>query len=170
MKRNQSIISYLLAFVLFAIAVKLLGLVHFNNYQLLAVVFVGYGAGTVYSSMGNNRKLSLFLGTIAFLVGIIFLLIGIQDIFYSSSIFFPSMLFILGIGGLMLFIDNIADKTILLISIILIVLGFIYTAVSGNLNFSSFIKSLYELALEYWLVILVVIIVIFLVATTGKDE
>ncbi len=170
MNRNQLIILYLIIFIFFAIALKYFGLAQYDNLELLAVIFVAYGSGTVYNTIGQNKKFSLFVGTSAFLSGIVFFLIGKQQIFNSSGILFPSILFILGIGCLMLFFDNTADKSLLIIAAVFMVLGIIYTGVSGSFNTATFLNSLYELAQEYWLIILVVIIAIYLVSRGRKKQ
>ena len=170
MKKFNNIILYLLGFIILAYLLKLIGLVSFNNYELLAVVFAAYGSGTVYNSMGKNKKFGLFVGTAAFQAGVVFLLIGREQIPNTSGVIFPALLFILGIGCFMLFWDNTSDKTLLLISVIFILLGIVYTAVSGSFNISTFMNSLAGVIPEFWLLILVVIIVIYAVAKSGKNK
>ncbi len=170
MNRNHYILIFLILFIFLAFAFKYFGFAYFDNYELLAVVFAAYGSGTVYSTFGKNKKFSLFVGTAAFLVGIVFFLIGKQQIFNSSAILFPSVLFILGIGCLMLFFDNTSDKSLLIVSGVFILLGILYTSISGSLNAGTFFRSLYELASEYWLIILVVAIVIYLFSRRRKNN
>ena len=168
MKKNYNIVLYLFGFILFAYITKFLGLVFFNNYELFAVVFAAYGSATVYASMGENKKFGLFIGTASFLAGGIFLLIGKQQIPETSAIFFPSVLFIIGIGCFILFIDNPSDKTLFLVTIIFVLLGLIYTTVTGSFNLSGFLNSFNGIISEFWIIILVVAIVIFLLAKGGK--
>ncbi len=168
MKKNYNIVLYLLGFILFAYITRFLGLVFFNTYELFAVVFAAYGAATVYSSMGENKKFALFIGTASFLAGVVFLLIGKQQIPDASVIIFPSVLFIVGVGCFILFIDNPSDKTLFLVSIIFVLLGVIYTTVSGSFNLSGFIISFNGIISEFWIIIFVVAIVIFLFVRGGK--
>ena len=168
--KTKNIILYLIGFILIAVILKLVGLVNFNNFELLAVIFAAFGSGTVYNSMGKNKKISLFFGSAAFLAGVVFLLIGSRQIPNTSHIIFPSVLYIIGISCFMLYLDNTSDKTLILVSFIFILLGVIYTAISGSFSFDTFIGTLSDVIGEFWLVLLVVIIVIYINAKGGDKK
>lgn len=168
MRGSQSLISYLAVFILFSLAVKLLGFTYFDNEELLAVVFIAYGGGTVFSSVGNNKRLSVVIGTAVFLIGIIFFLNSNFTILNSSSLILPSAIFIAGACCLMLFIDDTQNKAALRIALVFFIAGLIYTFVAGRLNLILFLGSFADILLKYWLVVLVMVIAIYLV--TKKRE
>lgn len=168
--KTNNIILYLVGFILIAVILKLIGLVNFNNFELLAVIFAALGSGMVYNSMGENKKISLFFGTAVFLTGVVFLLIGSQQVPNSSRIVFASVLYIIGISCFMLFLDNTSDKTLVLVSFIFILLGVIYTAISGSFSFNTFVETLSDLIGEFWLILLVVIIVIYILAKGSNKK
>lgn len=162
MIKLQPILIYALAFLIISLILKLFGLIYLDNIELLAYTFIFYGISSVYVSFGNNKRFQLFIGTTAFLIGIIFFLVSNFDIFNSSSLIFPSALLILGICSWMLFLDNTDDKAVLFISIIFILLGVIYSISVGTLRIGSFLNSIFSITIKYWIVALITLIIIIL--------
>jgi len=168
MIKTQPIIIYALAFLIISLVLKLFGFIYLDNIELLAYTFIFYGISSVYVSFGNNKRFQLFIGTTAFLIGIVFFLISNFDIFNSSGLIFPSVLLILGIGSGMLFLDNTDDKAILFVSIIFVLLGIIYSASVGSLKFLSFINSIVSITDKYWVVALITLVIIILLRRENK--
>ncbi len=159
LKKSQPILTYSLSFILLALIFKFLGLINLANEEILSYTFIFYGISSVYISFGKNNKLRLFVGTTVFLVGIIFFIFNYFEIFYSTKIIFPSALLILGISSLMLYIDNIKDKVVLYISLILILAGIVFTASAGTMHLGSFLSSVINILFKYWIVILIAAII-----------
>lgn len=167
--RLQPILIYSVSFLILALFFNLVGIVNLDNLEILAYTFVFYGLSTVYASMGNNKKLKVFLGSSIFLIGIDFLVVSNFDIFNSSAIIFPSTLLILGASSFILFLDNTDDKAIFFISIIFTLLGLIYSVSVGSLGIKSFIHSFISLISKYWIVLLLSIVV-FALIRRKKEE
>ncbi len=167
--KQQQILIYSVTFLILALLCNIVGIINVDNYEILAYTFSFYGLSTVYASMGHNKKLQLFWGSSIFLVGIDFLIISRFDVFNTSGIIFPSILFILGISSFILFIDNPDDKAILLISVIFTLLGLIYSTSVGNLRIMSFINSLISFVTGYW-IMLIIVVVVFLVIRRKEEE
>lgn len=167
--KQQPILIYSVTFLILAILFNLIGIINVGNYEILAYTFSFYGLSTVYASMGHNKKLQLFWGSSIFLIGIDFLIVSRFDVFNTSGIIFPSILFILGISCFILFIDNIDDKAILFVSIIFVLLGLIYSTSIGNLRIMSFIDSLISLISGYW-IMLIIVLLVFIVIRRKEEE
>ena len=168
MIKLQPILIYALAFLIISLVLKLFGFIYLDNNELLAYTFIFYGISSVYISFGRNKRFQLFIGTTAFLIGVVFFLVSNFDIFNSSSLIFPSVLLILGICCWMLFLDNTDDKAVLFISIIFILLGIIYSFSVGTLRIGSFINSIFSITVKYWMVALITLIIIILLKREDK--
>lgn len=160
--RPQPILIYTVSFLVLALFFNIVGIINLDNYEILAYTFIFYGLATVYLSMGNNKKLQVFLGSAVFLIGIDFMVISNFDIFNSSGIIFPSTLLILGISSLILYLDNTEDRAIFFVSLIFILFGLIYSISVGSLGVISFLKSLIALVKDYWIVPVIAFIVFVL--------
>ena len=170
LKKTQPILTYSLSFLLLAIIFKFLGLINLENEEILSYVFIFYGISSVYVSFGNNSKFRLFIGSIVFLFGIIFFIFNYFEIFYSTKIIFPSALLILGISSLMLYFDNTKEKVILYISLIFILLGIVFSASVGTMRLGSFLSSVYNILLKYWIVILIAMIIVLAIKRDGGEN
>ncbi len=169
MANRHSILSYALSFLLLAYVIKLLGFIDFSTLEIFAYTFIFYGISQVYLSMGNDKKLALFVGSAIFLLGVEFFLIDNFDINSTSSIIFPSALLILGISSLMLFLDNTSDKAIMFISLIFILLGIIYSTNVGSMRFGNFFDALFQLFTRYWLIFILALVIIFIISREKKS-
>ncbi len=164
MSNKHSLLSYALSFLLLAYVAKLLGFVDLSTLEILAYTFIFYGVSQVYLSMGNNRKLALFLGSAIFLLGVEFFLVENFDITSTTSVIFPSALLILGISSFMLFLDNTGDKAIMFIALIFILLGIIYSTNVGSMRLGNFFAALIQLFSKYWLIFVLALVIIFIIS------
>ena len=94
MNKPRSILTYTLSFLILAVIFKLIGFLRVNNEEILAYTFIFYGISSVYLSMGKDKKFRVFLGTVVFLIGIIFFVLNNFDITNLSRIIFPSVILI----------------------------------------------------------------------------
>ena len=167
MVKNQSIIVYLLTFLILSVSLRLMGVIEIGNTELLGYVLIFYGISQTYLSLGKNRKGYLFTGTFLFLTGIFLFIISNFEFGNTRELIFPSLLFITGICCLMLFIDN-GKKNYLIISVTLILTGLIVTLFVGSPSFSVFFQALVDITLKYWLVVLIVLGIILILYREEK--
>jgi hypothetical protein len=167
MNKSQPILTYTLSFLILAVLFKIIGLLNVNNEEILAYTFVFYGISSVYSSLGKNKKFRLFLGTVVFLIGIIFFVINNFDIVNLSRMIFPAIILTAGIGFLMLYIDNTNDKTILYVSAAFILPGLFYSIYFGTMKPGLFINSIYQIILKYWIIVIITAIIF---TAINRDE
>lgn len=170
MRKQVPILIYILTFLVLSMSLKLAGIIDFDNTEIFGYTFVFYGISTVYISLGKNKGISVFLGSAVFSAGIVMLVISGFDILQPSSVYFPSFLFILGIGSFMLFVDRTEDKIFLLIAIIFALLGMIFTFTQGSPDISSFLDSLEKIVLNYWEVILLSLLILLLLKRDQKED
>ena len=154
-KHHQSILIYLLTFLALSIILKLLGIIDFDNYEIWGYGLIFYGISLVYISFGNNQRGRLFIGSIIFLIGLLLFIISKFEFFSVSTLILPSLLLIFSISFLMLFLDNLKERSLILISLAFFIAGTIYTLFNGEISLLSFLNSVKQITLSYWPVILI---------------
>jgi hypothetical protein len=170
MNKSQPILVYTFSFLILAFIFKIIGLLIVNNEEILAYTFIFYGISSVYLSLGRNKKFRVFLGTVVFLIGIIFFVLNNFDLISLSRIIFPSTILIVGICCLMLYIDNTNDKAILYASLIFIFTGLIYSMSFGSMKFGIFFYSIYHITLKYWIIVIIAVIIFTAVQLDNKNK
>lgn len=162
MFKSNSVIAYLIIFLALTLLLKFLGIINITYYELAGYVLIFYGVGIVYTSMGLNKKISLFLGVILFFTGLLIFVINNYDITKFSNIVLPSIFFILGAGFLVLFIDDYDNKLLAVISVIFFISGIFFFLKLGTFSFSDFIKSILSIITKYWPLVLIITAIIVL--------
>ncbi len=142
---------------------RIFGIINTSSGEILSYVLAVYGIVTVYISMGKNKRLNLFLGTVIFLSGIILFVTNNFDFYRISGILLPSVFLITGAGFLMLFIDNPSEKTVLTLAVIFIVFGMILTVILGTFSIHSFFNAILYIAQKYWILAIILIMIILLI-------
>ena len=139
-----------------------MGIINIPNLELLAYVFVFWGLSYVFISFGNNRRWTLFLSTIIFMVGIFLLIYSKFEIIKVHSLIIPSLLMITGIGVLITYIDGYQKPVGFILSFSLIASGLIITITHGEITITTFILSAIKIVKIYWSVILIFLGVLLL--------
>lgn len=168
MRIYQLIFTYLLLFLGLALILKFFGLISLTGSEILSYALIFYGISDVYLSIGNNRKISLFFGTMFFLVGIIFYVLNNFLIFWESQLLLPSLLIVPGVAYLMLNYDNPSNKKFLIIGTILIFVGFLVIIINGQFNLLLFYQSLFKISSLYWQIALVAAGILILLSLEEK--
>jgi hypothetical protein len=168
MFKIRSIIPYLAIFLVLAVLLKVLGIIGTGYTELAAYVLIFFGIGTVYSAMGRNAKILLFVGVAAFLIGIELFITTKYEIVKLSNVVLPSIFFILGTAFLVLFIDDLANKLMLTISVIFLIAGIYFFNRLGNLNLPDILKSILSITIKYWPVIIIITAIILLIRKENK--
>jgi hypothetical protein len=163
MRNNQSIIIYLLTFLLISFILKLFNIINVSFTELAGYALIFYGINLVYSSFGNSKIGVLFTGTFLFLSGLELFLISNFDFARVNEIIFPSLLFILGICFLMLFLNETAKKSYFVISATFLFTGILVTVIVGSITVSSFLNTILIVASKYWPVALIVAGIILII-------
>jgi hypothetical protein len=161
--------SYLLIFIVLSILLKIIGLIELSYTELAAYALIFFGIGTVYLSMGKNKRNLLFAGAVAFLIGVELVITCNYDFLKLANIVLPSIFFILGTAFLILFIDDFSNRLLLIVSVIFLISGAFFFTKLGTLNFSNFLKSTVSITVKYWPVIIIVTALILLLKKDNKE-
>ena len=162
-KHHQSILIYLLTFLVLSILLKLWGIIDFANNEIWGYGLIFYGISLVYISFGNNRRGRLFIGSILFLSGLFLFIVSKFEFFDVSRLIIPALLLIFSISFFMLFLDNLQEKSVLYISAIFFIAVTIVTLYNGEISFPAFIDSILQITLNYWPVVIIAIGIILII-------
>lgn len=155
--------TYLAGFMLIALGLKFLGVIRISSIEILGFMMMIFGISYVFLSFGKNRKGLLFTSSVIFLVGVTVFLVNNFNFFNTSALLYPAAMFIFGISFLMVFIDGDTSLVYLIVSVAFFIMGVVITAIKGKLSLRVFFASLLEVAVSYWPVIFIVVVVYLLV-------
>jgi hypothetical protein len=105
---------------------KSFAVIDVSSVMIFSILFIVYGFASVYISLARHLRGRLFMGTVLFLFGIILLVVHYYEFPGIGIIIFPSILFMLGAGFMMLYIDEAENRAFLIASAILIISSLIY--------------------------------------------
>lgn len=169
MRIYQFILTYLLLFLTLSLVLKFFGVLLISGSEILSYGLIFFGISSVFVSFGNKQKYSLFLGTVIFLTGLLIFFVERFLIFWSSPIFLSASAFILGISFLMLFFDELKNKTYLFIGIFFILAGFLLTLLFGHISLLLFVESIFDVAINYWLIVAIVLAILVLIRWQERE-
>lgn len=169
MQRNL-IIIYLLIFLSVIILLKMLGVIWIANNELLGYALIVYGLSLFYSSFIRGKKISLFIGSILFLFGLVLFLIENFEFVNADRLILPSSVFILSIGSFMVYLSDAKQKLMGYLSAILLAAGIGVTALMSTQGLPGFFGNVLAIAGKYWTIIVILIIVIVLVSKESKEK
>ncbi|HVO75991.1 MAG TPA: hypothetical protein VMT35_18350 [Ignavibacteriaceae bacterium] len=136
---------------------KLFGIIDYSAGEIIGYIFIIYGLALVYTSMGKDKKLLLFIGSSLFLAGVFLFIINNFQLTGSSNPILTSIILIPGISFFILFIDDFSNKLFLILSAGFTAVGLLIIISTGSPTFSSFFSSILYIAVRYWPVVLIVI-------------
>jgi len=146
----QIIVIFILIFLAVEILLKLFGVINLSSDEIFGYAFFIYGISSVSISFSKNHRGILFIGSLIFCIGFILLIISNFEIMNTNAIVFPSTLFVLATGFIILFFDDLENKTFLFLATIFFVIA-VFTAIyNGSFEFVKFLGSMENIVLAFW--------------------
>ncbi len=166
-------------FIILAIALIALGIFYFLDIILfnntisnltLSLMFLVYGIIAYPLSFGSSNKALLFTSTLLFLIGIELMLPEIFVIKIYSGFIATSLLLILGAAFLILFLNDKTKKTLLSVSVILILFGLFISHSDRLWWLATFLDRIGLLFIDVWPVLIVILGVSILITKDDKNN
>ncbi|MGE5402350.1 MAG: hypothetical protein ACM3S2_18285 [Ignavibacteriales bacterium] len=157
MRNNQSILGFVFILVVVAYLLKLAGLIPVSTGKIVSYAFLVYGIISVYLTLGTHRRAGLFLGTAIFLIGVVMFIINTYSIIQPGILVLPSLLFILGVGFFMLFIDDSSNRVFLYTSVILTGFSILSVYLSKRLPAFGFVSRMASGLVDYYPVFIILL-------------
>jgi len=155
LEKHQYIIMNILALLLLLVFLRITGIIHIQNIELLGYIFIFFGLSYAFNSFGKNKQGVLFTSTVIFLVGLLLFILSNFEILQPSHLILPAALMIIGIAFLMVWFDGEMKNQILFLSTVFIFSGILLTILKGAITFRSFSISLINMTEKYWPVLLI---------------
>ena len=168
--RNNLIIVYLVIFIYVLIFLRFIGVIVINNDELIGYGLITYGLSLFYSAYIESIKLFIFIGSIVFLIGVFFFIVGNFEFENSDKIFVPAAIFILSVGSFMIFLSDPGFKVGMYAAIILFTAGMGTLALLSPHGIENFITYTVDIFKKYWPVLIILLAVIALVNKDIKGK
>jgi len=160
---HKLILIYIIVFAAVLILLRTIGLLFFSDYEITGYILMIYGLSLFYSSYITNNKYLLFLGSILFLTGVVFLISGSFELQNGEQLFIPASLFVLSISSVMLFLFDNKIRTPIYSAVILFAGGIGAMALISPYGLNNLIKNIFLFLDVYWPAIIILAAVILLV-------
>ncbi len=162
MKLNHLAVLVIL-FIVVSFLLSIFKIIPLTFADILSYSLIVIGIGLVYGESIRQNRLSVFLGSIIFLVGVYFLVSENFELNTSGEMSVPIILILSGSGLLVLHISTSTNKIFLIISIILLTAGLTLLLTSSHWRMGTFIHSFLPVLNFLWpALIILMLIVLFL--------
>ena len=162
MKLNHLAILVVL-FIMVSFLLSVFKIISITFTDILSYSLIIIGIALVYGESIRLNRLSVFLGSIIFLVGVYFLVSENFELTNSIGMSIPIILILAGSGLLVLHISTSTNKIFLIISIILLTAGLTLLLMNSHWSMGSFIQSFLPVLNFLWpALIILMLIVLFL--------
>jgi len=152
------IILFIIIFFLLSIfKIVLITLTDILSYSLLII-----GIALVYGETIRQNRLSVFLGSIIFLLGVYFLVSANFNLNISEGLSIPIILIFAGSGLLVLYISTPIKNIFLIISIIFLAAGLTLFIVNSHWKFGSFLQAVLPVLNFLWPAFIILILIALL--------
>ena len=158
MKLNDLAIIIIL-FIIVAFLLSILNVIDITLTNILSYALLIIGIALVYGESIRQNRISVFLGSIIFLLGVYFLISENFELNNSNGMSLPIILIFAGTGLLVLQISTKTKKIFLIISIIVLSAGLTLLILNSHLSIGSFIQSLLPVLNFLWPAIIILIVI-----------
>jgi len=158
MKLNDLAIIIVLFIIVFFL-LSILNVIDISLTNILSYALLIIGIALVYGESIRQNRLSVFLGSIIFLLGVYFLISENFELNTRDGMSVPIILIFAGTGLLVLHISTKTKKIFLIISIMLLSAGLTLLIMNSHLSIGSFIQSLLPVLNFLWPAIIILIVI-----------
>lgn len=152
-------------FIIVSFLLSVFNLISITLTDILSYSLLIIGIALVYGETIRQNKISVFLGSIIFLLGVYFLVSENFNLNISEGMSIPIILIFAGSGLLVLYISSSTKIIFLIISIIFLSAGLTLFIVKTHLSLSSFFQSVLPILNFLWPVLIIFILIAFFLKT-----
>lgn len=161
MKLNDLAILIVL-FIIISFLLSIFRIISITLIDILSYSLLIIGIALVYSESIRQNRLSVFLGSIIFLLGVYFLVSENFNLNIKEDMSIPIILIFAGSALLVLHISTSTKIIFLVISILLISAGIALFIVNSHWNIESFLLSVLPTLNFLWPVLIIIIVLALL--------
>jgi hypothetical protein len=157
--RLNDLAIIIVVFIIVSFLLSLFNILSITFTDILSYSLLIIGIALVYGESIRRNRLSVFLGSVIFLLGVYFLISENFNLNVSEVTSIPIILIFAGSGLLILHISTSTKNIFLIISILLLSAGMTLFIVNSHWNISSFIQSFLPVLNFLWPVIIILILI-----------
>jgi hypothetical protein len=157
--RLNDLAIIVVVFIIVSFLLSLFNILSITFTDILSYSLLIIGIALVYGESIRRNRLSVFLGSVIFLLGVYFLISENFSLNISEVTSIPIILIFAGSGLLILHISTSTKNIFLIISIVLLSAGLTLFIVNSHWNISSFIQSFLPVLNFLWPVIIILILI-----------
>lgn len=161
-RTRKLIIDFILFAVLAAFLLTYFRIIEIEVNDILSFGLMAYGLVSVYFSLGTHRRGNVFINTILFMIGVTIYVLNHYDFISTNEVILPVMLFLVGSGFLMLYIDDSTNRVFLISAIVLLAAFGFYIWLGRTIRILSLANTFAGVLLDYYPVFLILIGIIVL--------
>ena len=133
------------------------GILVYDPEMLIGIILSALGISNTNFSFRNNNRKMIVISTILFLIGVVLIVKNTYEIVDSRGLVLVSILFISGSSFLILFVDNVKQKTFLYSGLALILASYFSITVLRGFGLFDWLKTVGDFLEIFWPVILIVL-------------
>jgi hypothetical protein len=161
MKLNDLAIIVVL-FIIASFFLSIFKIISITLTDILSYALLIIGIALVYGESIRQNRLTVFLGSIIFLLGVYFLITENFNLNISEGMSISLILIFAGSGLLVLHISTSTKIIFLIISIILLSAGLTLFIINSHWSFGSFLQSVLPILNILWPVLIILIVLVLL--------
>jgi hypothetical protein len=161
MKLNDLAIIIVL-FIIVSFFLSIFKIISITLTDILSYALLIIGIALVYGESIRQNRLTVFLGSIIFLLGVYFLITENFNLNISEGMSISLILIFAGSGLLVLHISTSTKIIFLIISIILLAAGLTLFMINSHWSFGSFLQSVLPILNFLWPVLIILIVLVLL--------
>jgi hypothetical protein len=161
MKLNDLAILIIL-FIIVSFFLSIFKIISISITDILSYSILIIGIALVYGESLRQNRLTVFLGSIIFLLGVYFLVSENFNLNFSEGMSIPLILIFAGSGLLVLHISTSTKIIFPIISIILLAAGINLLIANSHWSFRLFYQSLLPILNFLWPVLIIIIVLVVL--------
>lgn len=158
-----TVISILLAaFLLVALLLSGIGVLDFSATEILCLLLIIAGIALAYIGLDDKADVTVFSGTVLFLVGTFLLTTLNFEVNIESTAYLPIVLLVSAVGFLMIYINRPSKKFNIIISALFFISASVLILTRTKFKLTGFVQVILPLLSIYWPVIVIFILLVIL--------
>ena len=149
----------IVVFIIVSFLLSLLNIISITLSDILSYSLLIIGVALVYGESIRQNRLTVFIGSVIFLLGVYFLVSENFDLNISEAVSIPIILIFAGSGLLILHLSTSTKIIFLMISVLLLSAGMTLFILNSRWNIGSFFQSFLPVLNFLWPVIIIVILI-----------
>lgn len=168
MIKNQLIGILTIIFIIISVLLNIFDIAYISGNNIFGYSFIILGSSLTYTAFIQNKKTIVFIGSAAFLSGVLLIILDNFEIYIRLDFVLPIILLVAGCSLLMTYLTDFAKRILLILALIFLAAGFALLIFQKSFDFEIYYRSVLSIIFVYWPIILIMIFVIIIINKTKK--